>query len=158
MSRRTLINLLLFLAVGLLGLLTWRLQPQPLPALTELHPEQIKQIVIKDRAGREIRLTRQSGGWLVNGSPADTERIDQLLGLCHTPSLKRFPAPADNLQQFGLAPPMILLQLNDLILAFGSTDPVQGWRYVRIDNQIHLIGDGFHHHLTAAPSEYRAEQ
>ncbi|MEN8179061.1 MAG: hypothetical protein ABFS39_10620 [Pseudomonadota bacterium] len=154
MSRRSLINIALFVLAALLGLLIWRLQPEAPPGLTDLRPEQVYRIQITDRSGGEILLTRQNGAWMLGETSADAERIEQLLGICSTPSLKHFPAPQGDLQQFGLAPPAILLRLNDLELAFGSNDPLNGWRYVQITDRIHLIGDGFHHHLSAASSEF----
>lgn len=154
MSRRSLINLALSGLAALLALLIWRLQPEPLPSLTNLLPEQIQSIQISDRSGREILLTRHNGAWLLGSAAADATRIEQLLGLCRTPSLQRFPAPLERLAEFGLQPPAIRLRLNDLELAFGSNDPINGWRYVRIDDQIHLIGDGFQHHLTAPPDQF----
>lgn len=158
MSRRTLINLILSGLAVLLGLMIWWLQPQPLPTLTDLQPEQVNRIRIRDNSSREILLTRQSGAWLLGQKSANADRIEQLLDICSTPSLRRFSAPLKRLEEFGLQPPAILLRLNDLELAFGSTDPINGWRYVRIDNQIHLIGDGFHHHLTAPASEFLQEE
>lgn len=158
MSRRTLLNLVLSGLVVLLGLIIWWVQPEPLPTLTDLQPEQVENIRIADDSGREILLVRQKGTWLLGQAPADVKRIEQLLGICNTTSLNRFPAPLERLQEFGLQPPAILLRLNDLELAFGSNDPINGWRYVRIDDQIHLIGDGFHHHLTAPASEFLQEE
>ncbi|MEJ2694895.1 MAG: hypothetical protein P8166_18235 [Candidatus Thiodiazotropha sp.] len=86
------------------------------------------------------------------GSP-NWLRINQLLAICHTASLERFPTPADT-SPFGLAPAPIQLRLDGLTLDIGGTEPVNGWRYVRIGDQIHLIADGFYHHLTAAPAEW----
>jgi len=154
MSRRTLINLLLFALAGLLGLLVWWLQPQPLPALTSLSPEQVERIRISHAGGEEILLIRRSDGWSLDGAPANTDRIEQLLGICATPSLRRFAVPTEDLRQFGLDRPVLRLWLNDLVLSFGTTDPVHGWRYVRLGETIHLIGDGFHHHLNAAADEF----
>ncbi len=82
------------------------------------------------------------------------QRIEQLLRICTTPSLRRFPAPPGRLTEFGLAPAALQLRLNDRELMFGATDPIHGWRYIRMGDQIHLIGDGFHHHLTASASAF----
>lgn len=154
MSRRSLLNLALSGLVLSLLLLVWRLQPQALPPLTPLLPEQVEKIQISDTAGREIRLENRAGHWWLGQAPANEERIRQLLGICTTPSLQRFSAPAENLAEFGLAPAVIQLRLNELELAFGTTDPINGWRYVRSGDQIHLIGDGFQHHLTAPASAF----
>ena len=79
--------------------------------------------------------------------------MEQFLGICQTPSLERFRAPSD-LAPFNLNPAPILVQLDDLELSIGSTDPVNGWRYVQIGGLIHLIADGFYHHLTAPPEAW----
>ncbi|MEN8167927.1 MAG: hypothetical protein ABFR65_10690 [Pseudomonadota bacterium] len=158
MSRRILLNLLLSGLILLLALLVWWLQPIPLPPLTPLLPEQIDRIHISDTTGREIRLHRQAGEWRLKQAPANAQRIEQLLGICTTPSLRRFPAPLERLEEFGLTPPAIRLRLNDLELGFGNTDPLNGWRYVRLGDSIHLIGDGFQHHLTAPASTYQQEE
>ncbi len=158
MSRRTLLNLVLSGLVLLLVLLVWWLQPSPPPPLTPLLPEQIETIRINDTKGREIRLDRQAGQWQLGQVPANENRIRQLLGICITPSLRRFPAPRERLAEFSLAPPAIRLRLNDLELEFGATDPVNGWRYVRLGDTIHLIGDGFQHHLNAPANAYLQEE
>jgi hypothetical protein len=155
MSRRSLLNLLLSGLILILLFCIWWLQPAPLPPLTPLLPEQIERIQISDPAGRDIRLVKQANRWWLEQSPADNQRIEQLLGICTTPSLRRFPLPLERLPAFGLAPARIRLRLNELELAFGDTDPLHGWRYVRQGEQIHLIGDGFHHHLSAPAEAFR---
>ncbi|MGD8589262.1 MAG: hypothetical protein PVG22_10575 [Chromatiales bacterium] len=154
MSRRSLLNLLLSLLVLGLILLVWWLQPQGLPPLTSLQPEQVERIRISDARGRDIRLEKRSGHWWLDQTPANEPRIEQLLGICTTPSLRRFPTAQRAMAEFGLADPALRLWLNDLELAFGTTDPINGWRYVRLDGQIHLIGDGFQHHLTAPAAAF----
>jgi hypothetical protein len=158
MSRRSLLNLGLSLLV--LGLLVWvwRLQPQPLPPLTPLQPQQIERIRISDDTGRDIRLEKRAGRWWLGQAPANQERIEQLLGICTTPSLRRLPATERRLAEFGLAPPPLRLWLNDLELDFGTTDPINGWRYVLTGGQIHLIGDGFQHHLSAPVTAFAGKQ
>jgi len=154
MSRRSLLNLSLTLLVLGLILWVWRLQPQPLPPLTPLQPQQVERIRISDDKGREIRLAKRAGHWWLDQSPADEERIEQLLGICTTPSLRRFPGAEKHLAEFGLDPPALRLWLNDLQLDFGTTDPINGWRYVLTGGQIHLIGDGFRHHLSAPAAAF----
>ena len=158
MSRRSLVNLILLLLTALLALLFWWLQPVALPTLTRLQPDQIQEIRISDLKGRDIQLHKTAEGWRLGQAPANTARIRQLLGICATPSLQSFPAPRERLQEFGLNPPPIHLRLNRLELAFGGNDPINGWRYVRIGDVIHLIGDGFQHHLTAPESAFLQEE
>lgn len=152
MHRATLINLLLLLVAGVLGFAVWQTQQSDKPErLTNLSVNQISRIDISDLSGRFVRLEKRGDLWQTNETAADAERIGQLLNICETPSLMRFEAPAD-LTPFGLAVPQIVLKLNDETLAFGNTDPVNGWRYVGYAGEIHLIADGFYHHLSA-PAE-----
>ncbi|MCU7918633.1 MAG: hypothetical protein KZQ95_09780 [Candidatus Thiodiazotropha sp. (ex Epidulcina cf. delphinae)] len=144
-------NLILLAIASLLGLLVWQSQPRPLPPLTPLNPQRVNEIDITDLHGREIRLRRIQDGWLSGDQPANQRRVKQLLGITQTPSLDRFSAP-DDLRPYGLTPAPIRLRLNGEALAFGNNDPVNGWRYVLYRGEIHLIADGFHHHLSA-PAE-----
>jgi len=147
------INRLLLAALLLLGLLIWWLQPTPLPPLTPLQAGQIERIRLLGK-GREIDLRRHDGHWWLGDRPANEGRIQQLLGIARTPSLRRIPVAQGRLAEFGLASPSIRLWLDGLELQFGDSDPINGWRYVRIGDQIHLIGDGFRHHLLAPPTAY----
>jgi hypothetical protein len=151
MISRAKINLLLLAIAGLLGLLAWLSQPSPLPPLTQLDPQQITRIRISDLQGREISLKQHEKRWMRGSQTADQSRIRQLLKICQTPSLQRFPAP-DDLAPYGLAPAPIAMTLDDSTLSFGNIDPVNGWRYVHHQGEVHLIADGFYHHLTA-PAE-----
>jgi hypothetical protein len=156
MQTRTRINLFLLIITGLLGLLAWLSQPPSLPSLTELDPQQITRIRIDDLQGREISLQRLENQWMSDDKPADPSRIGQLLKICQTPSLRRFPAP-DDLAPFGLTPAPIVMNLDDAILSFGNNDPLNGWRYVLYEDEIHLIADGFHHHLLAPAQAWLAQ-
>jgi hypothetical protein len=156
MLSRARINLLLLALAGMLGLLLWLSQPSNLPPLTQLDPQQITHIRISDLGGREINIRRQQNQWMSGDRRADERRIGQLLKICQTPSLRRFPAP-EELSAFGLAPAQIVMGLNEATLSFGSIDPINGWRYVLYGDQIHLIGDGFRHHLIAPAQAWLAQ-
>jgi hypothetical protein len=152
MNRSALGNLILLLVAVVLGLVVWQTQQSDKPdRLTNLSINEISRIDISDLSGRFIRLERRGDLWQTNETAADADRIGQLLKICETPSLMRFEAPTD-LTPFGLAVPQIVLKLNDATLAFGTTDPVNGWRYVGYAGEVHLIADGFYHHLNA-PAE-----
>jgi hypothetical protein len=155
MERRRLTNLILLAVAGFLGLLIWQAQPPGFTPLTPLDANRIERIDISDLSGRHIHLQKTAGSWLIDGAPANQERIRQLLGICATPSLESFAAPQD-LTPFGLDPATIRLQLNGLTLDFGNTDPVNGWRYVHFEQQVLLIADGYYHHLTAPPAAWLA--
>lgn len=156
MLSRARVNLLLLGIAGLLGLLVWLSRPSPLPPLTGLDPLQVTRIRINDLRGRTISMRRQAGQWMSGERRADATRIGQLLKICQTPSLRRFPAP-DDLTPFGLTPAAIVMSLDDSTLSFGDNDPLNGWRYVLYRDEIHLIADGFHHHLLAPAQAWQAQ-
>lgn len=153
MHRRFRLNLILLFAVGLLSLVIWQSQPPGLPPLTPLDPTRVEEIEISDLSGRHIQLTKTSGVWRSGAASANQQRISQLLAICTTSSLDRFPLATD-LTPFGLDPAPIRLRLNDTTLDIGNTDPLNGWRYIRTGETIHLIADGFYHHLTAPPEAW----
>ncbi|MEW8507623.1 MAG: hypothetical protein AB2598_13050 [Candidatus Thiodiazotropha sp.] len=155
MKSRVAVNLLLILVVSLLGLLLWWSQPDTLPPLTQLDPQQVRRIDINDLEGRKVALSRSQGQWMIDNQLADQSRVRQMLKICSTPSLRRFRAP-DDLRPYGLAPAPLLLRLDSATLMFGDTDPLNGWRYVHYMGEIHLIADGFYHHLTASPQAWLA--
>lgn len=154
MKRGAGLNLILLLVAVLLGLLVWYARSPQTIALTALDPAGIQRIEISGLKGRHIQLRRVEGLWLTHGENARQERVAQLLGICRTPSLERFAATGD-LRPYGLDPPPIRLRLDGETLDFGTTDPLHGWRYVRYRQRIHLIADGFYHHLSAAPEAWR---
>ncbi|MES9977273.1 MAG: hypothetical protein ABW107_00830, partial [Candidatus Thiodiazotropha sp. 6PLUC5] len=86
--------------------------------------------------------------WMIGERAGINSRVKQLLEICRTESLRHFPAPAE-LKPFGLDQPNLILRLNQTQFSFGTTDPINGWRYVLHRGEIHLIGNGFQHHLIA---------
>ena len=86
--------------------------------------------------------------------PANAIKIESLLELTATTSHARLPLPADHLDQFGLAPPKASLWLDDTELAFGTTEPIDHRRYLRVGDTIHLIDDRYYQHLRTTPEGY----
>jgi len=155
---RWLVNLLLLiLVITLGGLMRWELEREhQVSALTGLTPEGITEISI-ERSGRPaIRLRQGVDGWRMESpflAPADTERIVQLTGIAATPVYRSLPLGSAT-EQLGLSADSLRLRLNDLVLRFGDLDPIAGHRYVAIGEQVHLIADGFYHHLIAKAEDY----
>ncbi|MCG7955230.1 MAG: hypothetical protein JAY63_16615 [Candidatus Thiodiazotropha taylori] len=155
MSHKLRLNLILMVVIGLLALLVWRSQPEPMASLSQLAPAEIRTITIRSATDR-LSMRLEQGEWVIDDQVGLTSRIEQLLTISQTASLKQFPAPTD-LTPFGLVNPSIVLQLNQEHFSFGDIDPLNGWRYVLHNGVIHLIGNGYHHHLTA-PREAWLEQ
>jgi len=155
------VNLGLFIVVLLLALVVY-LEPgnkQTIAKnmLTQLKPEEISFIRISDTYGRNLVMEKQQGSWLMTSphkKPADGQRISQLLDITTTRSFSQFALPKERLAEFGLDPAPIQLQLNNTKLEIGGNEPIQFRRYVRIGDQLHLISNGYHHHLMAQADDF----
>jgi len=125
--------------------------------LTSLKPEEVSFIRISDSRGRDLVMEKQQGSWLMTSpykKPADEQRIRQLLDITTTRSFSQFSIPKERLAEFGLDPAPIHLQLNDVKLDIGGNESIQFRRYVRIDDQLHLINNSYHHHLMAQADDF----
>ena len=163
MNRLLRANLILATLVLVLGLVVW-LEPglerqETLPPLTDLSPAAARNLRLfkGDKLVMGVELTDQ--GWHLNApvaGVADNERVRELLGLLRTPSMRRFEVPPERHAEFGLAPAEFILEVDGVPIAFGGLDPVTHQRYVLYAGRVHLIGDGFRHHLLAGPEGFRA--
>jgi len=153
------INLLLGALVLVLGalLMFGPDQDQGAVPLIRLEPDQIQRINRSGPGANALTLERHAHGWRMLSpyqGPADPSRVRGLLAIASQPSRARFPASAEELPGFGLAPPAILLELDTELLGFGRTDPVYFRRYVLHRNQVHLIDDQSYRHLIAAAETF----
>lgn len=158
MRNRWLVNLLLLiLVIGLGALMRWDLENAQREArLTGLLPENITEIAIERTDEPTIRLVQDAEGWRME-SPypvsADAGRIGKLTGIAATAVYRSLPKTA-GAERLGLNADSPRLTLNGLVLSFGDVDPIGQHRYVAIGEQVHLIGDGFRHHLIAGAEDY----
>lgn len=153
------------MAVGvlLLALLAWlepglRHDAQARP-LTDMAADAVRVLRIFDRSGLVLGLERVGAGWELTSPgpvPANATRVDRLLGLLATPSLRNIGPVEGRLAEFGLEPPEFIVEFDGASVAFGGLDPVSGQRYVSFGGEVHLIGDGYRHHLLAGPDGFRA--
>jgi len=148
-------NWSLALLALLLGALLWLdhgPENERYPRLTALDPSQIQSITI-EAGGRVIeQLQKRGAEWFSKEKQAavnDGEWIRHLLHIAELPSLQRFHAPSD-LQPFGLDEPRFRLKLDHTLISWGGIEPLSQRRYVLVGDQVHLITDGYTHHLHAA--------
>ena len=149
MRSRGRLNLLLgalVLATGAAGLwLEERDSPPGQASLTPLEPRQVDRLSLYDHAAdRAVTLVKAKGSWRLSepfDHKANTVKVATLLALLTAPSVRRFGAANLELSVFGLAPPLAHIDVAGLQLAFGGTEPIDGRRYVLVDEEIHLIED-----------------
>jgi hypothetical protein len=158
MRNRWLVNLLLLILVITLGALMRHdlEQERQAATLTGLLPESITEISIERSGHPSIRLVQGADGWRMDAPyrvPAAAGRIAQLAGIAATQVYRSLPNGADR-EELGLNADSLRLTLNGLVLRFGDLDPIAQHRYVAVGDQVHLIGDGFYHHLIASAEDY----
>ncbi|ABA59100.1 DUF4340 domain-containing protein [Nitrosococcus oceani] len=151
MNTRTLLN---FTLLAIAGLLAWVVfyepgtapEPASLP-LTSINAERIQTIRVVHKSRQEIRLEQKQGNWFVTApiqAPANTSMVETLLSIAKTPSHSHYPVQDMNLGNLNLEPPEAHLYLDDLALAFGTTEPLHQRRYVLVKDMVHLIsGNAF---------------
>lgn len=151
------VNLWLALLILVLGLITAfepGLQPEALPRLTALSPREIGTIQLHHLGELKFQLSRVGQGWRMQHprtAKAASDKVQKLLEIATLPSIHQFSAPKDRLEEFGLVASSAKLQLDQLVIQFGNTDPVTRARYALTGDVIHLIPDTHYHHLLSPP-------
>jgi hypothetical protein len=125
--------------------------------LTSLKPAEIQKVVIEQATQniltekpilKTIVLTKTNDQWQMSQpykNGANALRINKFLELSRTRSHSQYSVADINLQQLKLSAPDLIISLNDTKLLFGTTDALKGYRYVQINNTVHLITDRFSH-------------
>ncbi len=126
--------------------------PEP---LTKLDPAVVRHIRIDRNTDGALAFQRGAEGWRMSEPyriAANGDKLQALARIASAPSRRSFPAGQTDLAEFGLAPAPLRLELDDVILEIGGTEPIRRRRYLRLEGRIHLIDDLFLHHLLA-PAE-----
>lgn len=118
-------------------------EPPP-PPLTALKQDDINRILIRHSGKPDIRLEKRDGAWWLI-EPVETRaepvEVAALLELSTRGSQRRYAAEEMKLQELELETARQSVQLNDVRIEFGSTDPIESHRYVRVGDTVHLISD-----------------
>lgn len=151
MPSRTLVNIALFLTIVLLAFYineTNQLEQASSTSeqLTQLSAEEVTQIIIRHNQ-RRIELKRKHGKWHMLepiNIEANSFRIDTLLNLLNTVSHAAYATTDMELDKLGLSEASTSISFNDILIDFGFVNPINNYRYVRINNTVHLIDDNFY--------------
>ncbi|HSJ48761.1 MAG TPA: DUF4340 domain-containing protein, partial [Gammaproteobacteria bacterium] len=161
MSTRALLNLGLLLALALLVLLVIfepGREPDAGPSpLTELRIDDIHRIRLAQGEETPQLLYREGEHWYLDGNPplrAETSQVRQLLRLAREPAQRRYTATNLDLARIGLGPDAHRVIFHDQVeLRLGTTDPLDGLRYVQRDAEVSLVRN-FYQHLVEANAEH----
>lgn len=157
---RWLLDITLLALIGLLAAIAYLQpgieKPKPVPALTVLQPDQVRRMELVYPDGNHVALVREGDGWWLSEPlrmPADRFRAETLVNLVQATSLAEYPVAEVDLAKFKLDKPLLEVRFNDLKVAFGDTEPLQGRRYAQVGDQVHLISDQLHSFLNAKPTD-----
>ncbi len=159
MVLRWLVNLILFLMLlGLAAGVWYVLRVEEAPtSLTGLNPADLKSIEVERVGEPRIRLERTPDGWRMREPmdlDADPDQVARVLRVLSLPVDRSFPAQSAALGELGLAPPKLLLRLDQTALGLGGLEPLKQHRYVLADALVHLVADDPYPRLIAPPVDY----
>lgn len=150
MNQRNILNLGLALALaGLVAVVAY--QPgkeldEKTTLLTRLITKDVQKIVIEQIGQPSIMLAKIKNQWQMKepyNNLANTLRINKFLALVSAKSHAQYSASSANLKQLKLLTPNLIATIDDVKLLFGTTDALKGYRYIQINNTVHLITDRY---------------
>lgn len=165
MQKLNLLNLVLALALASLLVLaftdTGDSSQAPMATLTQQEPADIQRIVIDAPDRPRMVLEKTADRWQLRepfSAPADTESVTRLLGLNSAISHSRYPLSSVNIGQLQLDKPQLRIRFDDNLLRLGTTDALNGYRYVQHNDTVHLIIDRYTHNLRDAAAGFASPQ
>jgi len=165
MRRRVRTPLLLFVAAVLLGAAVYaqlrREQAFAVDPLTRLDIAAVRTLAVTCQGCTPRRFEKADGRWQMREplqKPADATAVEHLLAIATAPVRFRHEPGTLDAKKLGLDPPLATLQLDGTVLKFGTTDAINGDRYVETGGVIALVPDRFSARLFAAPQNELAER
>jgi len=151
MQSRSLLNIALFLVVVLLAVYIYDTDKKEQASsesdqLTQLSAGQVTQISVHHNQ-RHIELRREDGKWRMLqpiNMTANSFRIDTLLKMLSTVSHAEYSTADLALDKYGISDASTSISFNDITIDFGIVNPINNYRYVRINDTVHLIDDHFY--------------
>jgi len=160
-SKKTLLNIsLALLLAALVALVIYepgKTEAPEVKRLTSLLAGAVQEIRIHSPGRPSLLLSKQDGQWRMQTplkTRANSGRIQQLLKITQAKSIARYAMSQVDANQLQLDAPSLSLQLDNVLLRFGSTDALGGSRYVQVGNMVHLITDRYSHLAKAAATDF----
>ena len=148
MKSRLILNLVLVFVVSALilfviygpdktGQLTYK-------QISDINLDEISRIEIQHNKKQKILIHKNDSGWIIQKPftyRADEFRVLSLLSIAHQNSFTSFDVKENELDKYGLKKPAYTWILDNIRFSFGTTDPLNFRRYVKINNTVHLLED-----------------
>lgn len=145
MRSHLLINTLMLIFAIILGTFLFfdEVEQNGVKKLSDINADNINEITITHNI-REIILNKTDSNWQMMKPikiAANQFRIKTLLNLLNTRSHAQYQTKDLDLKKFGLDKPKTFISFNDFKVYFGIVNPVSKLRYVKVNNELHLIDD-----------------
>lgn len=151
MKSRILLNLLLIMGIVVLGLIA-RFEPGIEPpteaaAITTLKSADVHRIHLNRPMRDDLVLVRKAADdWQIENAvplPAEDFKVKALTRLAEQKPARSYAASDMDLAKLQLDPPYASVILNDIAIEFGSLEPIDQLRYVRVNDRVFLIPDNY---------------
>lgn len=148
MSKVNILNLILFIAVILLGFIIYNSEQQStlLERISTIDTNTIQHIQINHNK-RTITAHKNNRQWEITqpiSINANNTRIESLLKLLNAPIHAQFPSDKLKQYQFNLDTSTTRVTFDNNTFIFGETNPATGLRYILSDNIIYTIEDVYY--------------
>lgn len=156
----------LALGVGVLGAAVYAeierertLLPQP---LTAIDPARVQRLSVECASVcRSRRFERNANGWQMLepfAKPANAEAVEHLLAIARAPVRVKLQGNAVDAAKLGLAPPLVVLRVDDVAIALGDEDPIEHDRYMQVGDTFARVADRFSARVFEAPENELANE
>lgn len=149
MKSRWLVNLLLLLLVVTLGFFALSTNDNEAgkpKTVSTINPKSINKITITHN-GRVTAIEKANAHWQLTeplNLAANDFRIGTIIKILDTTSYAKYVANSLDLKKFGLDNPTTSLLLDQTQIDFGIVNPINNYRYIKLNNEVHLIDDYYH--------------
>jgi hypothetical protein len=165
MSTRGLLNLALLTIAGILvavvALRPGLEQSGTQAAITAIDPQSVMRIELTRVAGESLHFIRTGEHWQIEGTPvlpADDFQVANVLALLKASAVRSYPVSSLDPAKLGLHPPQVSAIFDHTRLELGSTEAIDGLRYVRLGDTVYLVPDRYAHLLNAGASNFLQRQ
>lgn len=149
MKSRLLVNALLLLLIAVIGFFaisTGNKSKETITVLSNIEISSITKINIRHNE-RVVNIEKTPTQWQLTAPlkiPANDFRINTILKLLNTESHAKYVANTLDLNKFGLVNPATSITFNDHTIGFGIANPINNYRYAKINNEVHMIDDHYY--------------
>ncbi|MGD8927052.1 MAG: DUF4340 domain-containing protein [Thioalkalispiraceae bacterium] len=160
MSSRNLLNLILMIIViGLVLVVIYKPgKEDKVKRITSLDKNNVTDISIKRTGKKSIRLVKKDNVWRMLEPyklKANKIKVESLLDLLNYKYHTRYAMEGLDAKKFGLDIPRTTLTYNKTEkFEFGTTEPINRYRYIRYNNTLYLTDDYFYYRILGKATDF----